>query len=991
MKLRKIYLSLLGLFLIGALLHGTLQAKAPEGKGWEKPEVPKTEAEKAALEKKIEQSKTEVKRAQEDVDVPKKDATVEDKNNAKQVLYLVSQELVADQAALDASNATKEADKATANKKLQDAAKIVEQALAGDFTSAGDSGGGGTELDQFTQDYSTKLDEALAKAVGQGFTNDYTKAKKEYDSIVAELSALEAGAASQIFPEVDYSTIGYAREKNILELLDTKLKSLLSIENLNSPIFVAEGNKVRASIEARIKEIDNFKRQKLLSDNTLNTNLGLGDKIRDDKLKALRTEFSASKLRAKSVSDRAKAFKELKEVLRTYDLPFSEMYTLNPDMATGFIPFLVQDASNDAERKLVLNDVMTSLDKFAYSVQITKLPYIDTVLQNSSFKQYADLTYYIVNLRDEVTRRKNEITNFLKARKDNKLPQPAPAESLAGENQLSEKIPFEQIKVVEKVFADFNQKIAAAEEKGDISTWKTLKEITDMQEILAPMRDLLDQIGKWNQESLYGVDDFALYKERLAEIGTQIKNIDDRLKRRQAELEVPGVPNVFVDAANSVVETFKEGAEVAVEAIAEKVAKLLHQSLDTIQAAVDAAIVKEGQLMIDVAARGESVAQALERKADLLNNIQDIMANLPPPIKGYLKGLQGYLEVGAWAAGQKSIVQDIANAVPLGKLILEGIQKRIEDIVGAIRAYTDPLKEAGKRVQQEALHTPADVLAIQERKKKYDEMKDWINKERTTVYPPEPARQKTYTDLFTNFVKQLFSWIKVQFVGDSKTPSLNDRYDAAQKNYAQVRKDYLNYLELQESASEQAIKNAIEAKNNNKVDTVENRKRLSEFAKAVSDLMDATRQMSQTLEAAQGSFVFLNDLANKLEVAGVKDETALGMIDAIIKAYQGRQDILKAALNSVTELRTTIDKEKLVSGGFILRTNFGNKAMTWFTDGLAATLTNQSIKTNADMQDKFDAMTQQIDEQKQKLQAELDKKQVTTPVDNSGGGGDYSG
>lgn len=434
---------------------------------------------------------------------------------------------------------------ADAQKTLQTTLKTIDSMIQGTFTPSGGKKGG-TVLQQFTADYTDSLSKSIEKLVTYGEKINSAR----YTMIRGELDSIEAGNQSAIMPDVDYSAVDYAREIQVLNLLDREIDK--AIESSTSESSKNDAIDLKKRIEARIEEFKNYAKNPLEA-NALDKRLDLANKIQDDRIASLKRAFGIDFAKTyKTVADQQAAFRDLKQVLDTYNIPYSDFFATNKIAAPGFILYLIGDMRTDGGRLSVLARVMGAAEATSYATQNIRLGYLETALQSPELKKYSATVADSVDfLRKEITDRKAQIKTFIAAQKAGKIPQP-PEGTMAAKLKLSEKIPSDQIKAVQQYYVEVNDKIQKFFEEqkkykgGDnIYTWER-ETLTELQDILKPMQELLNQSAELYHFDIPGEfeNQFVNMKDTIDGLAVQV---DAAIKSQPtiAETVYNDVSNLF--------------------------------------------------------------------------------------------------------------------------------------------------------------------------------------------------------------------------------------------------------------------------------------------------------------------------------------------------------------------------------------------------------------------------------------------------------------
>lgn len=879
---------------------GERPGEKPGGKTeeWRRPEEPKNEAERIQLEERIKEQERNIE--YEDVADPKVQLEQQKINANKAVLdsFSAKQELAINPNNADARNALGQAQAS-----LEAATKNINAMISGTFTE-GAGGRKGTVLDNFGVDFKNTIDNKM-RTIDTVSSN---KAGSKYSLIYNEIASMKKGGKSAIDPAVDYSIIDYAREKKVLESLDRTIVSELT-NNFDSEKI----DRLQTEIENRINEISSFKPGKPIENNALDARLDLANKIQIDRSRDLKNSFlkkQTFEAENKTPADRTKTFKELKQVLDTYNIPYSDFFALNDTVSPEFIAYLATNASTNGDRKglfdSVLNDAIAkgqeSYNNTSYSGEKKILEFLKKALEDPNLKKNPAETEMVNNTYKQVTERINEINDYVKAGKRPDIKKTGTMSDAVYKRlvELSSKIPSDQIESIQQEFLIVNGKIdALINEKGEDFTKWSLADLKALQELVRPMQELLENVNK---------APFELDVRFENEFGMMTYRVDETSLRAQAAIE--GKQTVLPDMLTDAINKLRAKTEITTEAVVE----MLKTNLDKFQEVLNKLIIKEGELVNVGSEKLELIATYMEKVPELLDataKALEKMENISQSKKfkftlkavkkitklvggeanyAILNSIEG--RAGSAVGAIKSFINN--ESVKRAALGSAEVGRVVRDISGVLKEMGDATIKGAESVQKpdERLQKQREAIAIAEALIK--------NESQNIVSPRQKSYFESFKAIFTNFATTISQWIKSKF-----TTSIGVRYSNAVANYNTTRNAYFNYLGINENSSADAIKTAITQKTQE--DPVGSKQALQDVVKNASDMVQALSEMQQAFQSVQGDYQFVINSYDAIVGTDLPAKaSAADYVNAIFDLRDQKLAFLQAAAEGINLIQNDI-------------------------------------------------------------------------------------
>lgn len=922
---------------------------------WKAPEEPKNEVERVELEKKVREEEKAIEN--EDVSNPDVQRKMEEIKAGKAVLDTFD----ADQRLQkNSKDTTAQKDRIDAQTRLADAIKTIDSMIEKTFVP---SGGKGTVLDQFGKNFDSNLKVEI-DTIKKSTSNTISAKGKEYNTIEGELDAIKNGKKSRIDKSIDYNLHDYAREKKVLIALDAAVnKELIGFDKVKVDLL-------KKDIEDRIKEIDAFKSRTALPNNALDAQLDLANKIPSDSLKNLRDTLSSKNFNDsyKSVSERLKAFKDLKQVLDTYNLSYSDFFALNDVVSPEFISFLVQYAVTEGDQigflKMVMNDAVakgkTSHD---YASEKTELEFLKKSLDDLSLKK--EFSQITDDIKKQVTKRIDEIDTFIKNR-----PAKAPTGSLAEKLGLSDMMPEDRMNAITKQYVDGMREIQKVLDyhrgfdKGEnLYSWER-GEVIKFEELVKPMQEFLKEVNDF-----YSIGDDKVYGERFMEMSDPVSSLMVQIENAKNQETVTDTAINLLSDTFSYFFSFKTGLESGLDIESEltknpeKAVDSVSEIIEKINKAMDKAIIKQGEALKIISATAVDVASYMKNAPDFLNYVSETLDMLEKslPFKVYVESHRVAIKYGVSEEAANTFKELVGSSIEAAQNFVNNpaVQEAAGQVAkagGVLEGAANIVKEVGDATKKagEAALGPDEKLQKQLESIKLAEA--WVKSEKDAIGSPrEQSYLESFRKIFSDFAKKISTLIKTKFTTD-----INTRYSNAATKYTSSRNTYFSYLGVGENATPDAIRAAMEKKTVE--DPSSSKKELQNVVKNIVDMTKAIADAQQTLQAVQGDIKFLVDAYDNISVSQLPDKASAAdivnkifeMRDKKIAYLSGIQEAIKSIQNDITGLTMANTPLDTISKQFI--------------DGLQRKVEQELSKTINDYKVIIDGIEAKLQEQGKSLE-----------------------
>ena len=953
-------------FIVVLLFFGPSRAgEHGQAEEWKEPEVPKTEAERTALEQDIEKRQRQID--QERPDDPKVQLKNQQLKAEIAVLELGKAE---DQLQINPNDAAAQLRKVEAQKLLQEALKEVEAINQGTFVPS-EGMKKRTVLEQFAFDFNQKLTKTL-QDIKESYPNDIALKQAQFRTISDEYNRMRLGRESVLLTDVDYSVIDFARQKEILQMLDRALVD----SGYQSP-----GTKtLLENIENRIKEIAAFKPGPDFPNNKLVQELNLANKLPSDRLQMLKDRFNSATFNDvyKDATAQQQVFRDLKQVLLLYQISFKEFFALNSTVTPTFINSIALGVSTDGERIGIYTWVLNeALAESSYTIQERRLKYLDAALQDPRLSEYKGLADYIKTARDQIKTRIAQI----EAVKNKTVPVPTPG-SLAEALQLNKKIPADQIVAVENQFVTIqSQVIDIFKEqrqfaKGDnLYAWEK-PELEQLQKAVSSMRTLLEDASK-----LYNLD--TEYQSRFIAMNDPITSLQRQVEE-VLESHISIAQTVYADISSLVPDLFIGKTGLEIESPSKSMAEMVGQTLDLLNDVVVTVIQQQGELMKIVSGGAKVVGDYLVQAPELLEGTQKFLSDLEQNTNAHILG-----KANLWIIEQAGTIEDrqvVANLIvdAFGKVkdfvnsdAVKQVAQGAKAVGETFNGVAAVVEEIGNKLEQAGQEAKTPDESNERKLEAIKTAQALIDKEKVALSSVSEVDVETYNKFFKEFIQKILSWLRTAF--NTPKTGLNDRYVAAMTNYTTQRDLYLRYLGVTAESTSDEIHNAMEIKfTEDKQGSI---KAMNDVFGSAREMMAVLKEAQKAFQAVQANIRFSIESWDSLTPAATNQRASAAQ--TIIELFEARNKklaYLESAQRSMALLKSNLRA--------MVPKNIKNLAVQsddFITISIAANklyIAEEQIKTIQNYQNLIKGLDDELNKKQQEIVNSLGNSSA-----NSGGGG----